>query len=120
MAEPQIPQPFVMRVRPGQKLRNKIYAEKREQHRLAMMAAETVYESLRAMDYRFEEGTSPVLALKKCHTMNRKAMVREKKRKEAKLDDENTNKNVVVFEDLGADYLRRFVFVESSATSAPW
>ncbi|GJW98453.1 hypothetical protein Tco_0180261 [Tanacetum coccineum] len=39
MAEPQIPQPFVMRVRPGQKLRNKIYAEKREQHRLAMMAA---------------------------------------------------------------------------------
>nr|GEW78195.1 ethylene-responsive transcription factor 1B-like [Tanacetum cinerariifolium] len=82
---------------------------------------ETVYESLRAMDYRFEEGTSPVLALKKCHTMNRKAMVREKKRNEAKLDDENTNKNVVVFEDLGADYLEEILCLsESSETCGFW
>ncbi|KAL4576660.1 hypothetical protein LXL04_012758 [Taraxacum kok-saghyz] len=68
---------------------------------------ETVYESLRAMDYRFEEGGSPVLALKKSHTMRRKAVIREKKRREMKLDEDR--KNLVVFEDLGADYLEEIL-----------
>ncbi|KAK9061387.1 hypothetical protein SSX86_018568 [Deinandra increscens subsp. villosa] len=78
---------------------------------------ETVYESLRAMDYRFEEGSSPVLALKKSHTMRRKALVRENKRKEMKLDDiENEcDKNVVVFEDLGADYLEEILRLSESS-----
>nr|XP_043614379.1 ethylene-response factor C3-like [Erigeron canadensis] len=43
---------------------------------------ETVYESPQAMDYGYEEGSSPVLALKKNNSMRRKAAVREKKRKE--------------------------------------
>ncbi|GKD98429.1 ethylene-responsive transcription factor 1B-like protein, partial [Tanacetum coccineum] len=35
---------------------------------------EIVYESLRAMDYKFEAG-SPVLALKRSHPVRRKAMI---------------------------------------------
>ncbi|XP_024972693.1 ethylene-responsive transcription factor 1B-like [Cynara cardunculus var. scolymus] len=78
---------------------------------------ETVYESLQAMDYMMdiEEGTSPVLALKRCHTMRRKAVIREKKRKEMKLDDES--KEVVVFEDLGADYLEEILSLSESSCS---
>ncbi|KAI3748463.1 hypothetical protein L6452_11542 [Arctium lappa] len=82
---------------------------------------ETVYESLQAMDFRLEEGSSPVLALKRCHTMRRKAVIREKRRKEMKLDnddDDDDSKEVVVFEDLGADYLEEiWSLSESSAGS---
>ncbi|KVI09582.1 hypothetical protein Ccrd_012035 [Cynara cardunculus var. scolymus] len=69
------------------------------------------------MDYMMdiEEGTSPVLALKRCHTMRRKAVIREKKRKEMKLDDES--KEVVVFEDLGADYLEEILSLSESSCS---
>lgn len=76
---------------------------------------ETVYESLRAMDYMFEEGGSPVLALKKSHSVKRKALIREKKRKEMKLDEDS--KNVVVFEDLGADYLEEILSLSESTGS---
>lgn len=78
---------------------------------------EMVYESLRAMDYTFEEGSSPVLALKRCHTMKRKAIIRENKRKEMKLDDVNDSNNVVVFEDLGADYLEEILRLSESSGS---
>ncbi|KAI3799569.1 hypothetical protein L1987_34868 [Smallanthus sonchifolius] len=76
---------------------------------------ETVFESLRAMDYRFEEGSSPVLALKRSHSMKRKAMARENKRKEMKLDEDEYDKNVVVFEDLGADYLEEILRLSESS-----
>ncbi|KAK9061386.1 hypothetical protein SSX86_018567 [Deinandra increscens subsp. villosa] len=80
---------------------------------------ETVYESLRAMDYRCEEGDSPVLALKRSYLMRRKAVIREKKRKEMKLDEDS--KNVVVFEDLGADYLEEILSLsESSESFGSW
>ncbi|KAI3793587.1 hypothetical protein L1987_36207 [Smallanthus sonchifolius] len=64
------------------------------------------------MDYRFEEGSSPVLALKRSHSMKRKAMARENKRKEMKLD---VDENVVVFEDLGADYLEEILRLSESS-----
>lgn len=81
---------------------------------------ETVYESLRAMDYRFEEGCSPVLALKKSHSMRRKAMARENKRKVMNIDHEyedckNIDDDVVVFEDLGADYLEEILRLSESS-----
>ncbi|KAI7739136.1 hypothetical protein M8C21_004110 [Ambrosia artemisiifolia] len=76
---------------------------------------ETVCESLRAIDYRFEEGGSPVLALKRSYSMKRKAAIREKKRKEMKLDEDNKNVDVVVFEDLGADYLEEILSLSESS-----
>ncbi|KAI3748464.1 hypothetical protein L6452_11543 [Arctium lappa] len=78
---------------------------------------ETVYESLQAIDYRFEEGSSPVLALKRSHSMRRKAVIREKKRKEMKLADDDYSKDVLVFEDLGADYLEEILSLSESSGS---
>ncbi|KAK1409742.1 hypothetical protein QVD17_36271 [Tagetes erecta] len=85
---------------------------------------ETVYESLRAMDYNFEDGVSPVLALKRSYSMKRKAAIREKKRKEMKLDDDqdckiDDHEGVVVFEDLGADYLEEILSL-SEGSSGSW
>ncbi|KAI3748465.1 hypothetical protein L6452_11545 [Arctium lappa] len=65
---------------------------------------EVVYASLRKMDYKYEEGSSPVLALKTKHTIKRKStMMMKKKKEEAKL------KNVVVLEDLGREYLEELL-----------
>ncbi|CAK9170893.1 unnamed protein product [Ilex paraguariensis] len=71
-----------------------------------------VYESLRDMNYEFEEGCSPVLALKKRHSMKKKRVSRKKKAEELSLD------NVVVLEDLGADYLEELLSL--SERSGPW
>lgn len=70
---------------------------------------DVVYESLRKMDYKYEEGSSPVLGLKKNHTMKRKlAMKKKKKEKETKLE------NVVVLEDLGREYLEELLGLSES------
>ncbi|KAH7522104.1 hypothetical protein FEM48_Zijuj07G0102400 [Ziziphus jujuba var. spinosa] len=58
-----------------------------------------------------EEGCSPVVALKRKHSMRRK-IVNKNKHKERDLRIENT----VVFEDLGADYLEELL--NSSESSA--
>ncbi|KAI3748466.1 hypothetical protein L6452_11546 [Arctium lappa] len=74
---------------------------------------DVVYESLRKMDYKYEEGSSPVLELKKKHTMKRKsAMKKKKKEKEAKLE------NVVVLEDLGREYLEELLGLSESCSSS--
>ncbi|CAH1439571.1 unnamed protein product [Lactuca virosa] len=61
---------------------------------------ELVYESLRKMGYKYEEDSSPVLALKKTHTMKRKSTMKKKKEKV---------ENVVVLEDLGREYLEELL-----------
>lgn len=72
--------------------------------------AEVVYESLREMDYNYEEGYSPVLALKKRHSIKRKSiMSRKKKGKMSKLELEDSNIVKVELEDLGADYLEELL-----------
>lgn len=74
--------------------------------------AERVKESLREMKYGLEEGCSPVLALKKKHSLRKKSVSRKNKIKEAKLE------NVVVFEDLGAAYLEELL--NSSENGGSW
>lgn len=66
--------------------------------------AKKVYESLVEMKYNFEEGCSPVLSLKKRHSMKKKRES-EKKRKEK----EKQLENFVVLEDLGAEYLEELL-----------
>ncbi|KAG6423096.1 hypothetical protein SASPL_113480 [Salvia splendens] len=61
---------------------------------------ERVRESLREMRWGVEEESSPVMALKRKHSMRRR-----KKRE-----------NVVVFEDLGADYLEELLMMSSSSS----
>ncbi|KAM7526719.1 hypothetical protein LguiA_016621 [Lonicera macranthoides] len=68
---------------------------------------EVVCDSLRQMEYNFEEGgCSPALALKKRHSMKRKPIKRKKKEKINALELDN---NVVVLEDLGVDYLEELL-----------
>ncbi|KAK6915352.1 AP2/ERF domain [Dillenia turbinata] len=76
---------------------------------------EMVHESLREMKYGFKEGCSPVLELKKRHKKKRKS-----ESKTNKLDKEQLRlNNVVVFEDLGADYLEELLTL-SEGGACPW
>ncbi|KAL4557484.1 hypothetical protein LXL04_035664 [Taraxacum kok-saghyz] len=68
---------------------------------------EVAYESLKEIGYVYEEGSSPVLALKRMHSMNRRNEMKKKKREELIRDE-----NVVVLEDLGSDYLEELLGVE--------
>ncbi|GJR03450.1 ethylene-responsive transcription factor 1B-like protein [Tanacetum coccineum] len=75
---------------------------------------DVVYESLRKMDYKYEEGSSPVLALKRTHSMKRKSKnTKEKTKKE----QEAKVVNVVVLEDLGRDYLEELLGFSESCSS---
>ncbi|KAF5736761.1 Ethylene-responsive transcription factor 1B [Tripterygium wilfordii] len=74
---------------------------------------EEVKESLKDMTYsREDDGCSPVVALKRKHSMGRKIMGRSRKERDVRID------NVVVFEDLGADYLEELL--NSSGGAGPW
>ncbi|XP_071708142.1 ethylene-response factor C3-like [Rutidosis leptorrhynchoides] len=76
-------------------------------------AVDVVYESLKEMDYKYEEGSSPILALKNIHTMKRKLLIQKKNKKEKKEVE-----NVVVFEDLGRDYLEELLRYSESCSSS--
>ncbi|KAG2696828.1 hypothetical protein I3843_07G076700 [Carya illinoinensis] len=75
---------------------------------------EMVRESLHKMKYVYEEGCSPVLELKKRHSMIKKS----KSRKKIKEEDEfmRSENQVVVLEDLGADYLEELLRISGSAS----
>lgn len=70
---------------------------------------EVVRESLREMKYRWEAGCSPVVALKRRHSIRRKKMAEEEKM-EKKM---KKKKSVVVFEDLGVEYLEELLSLTS-------
>ncbi|XP_073032153.1 ethylene-response factor C3-like [Primulina eburnea] len=76
--------------------------------------AEVVYESLRETGCTFEAGRSPVLALKKRYSMQRKVNTKKQKYKSGASADENT----LVLEDLGSDYLEELLSLsENSGTT---
>ncbi|XAR61104.1 hypothetical protein NMG60_11034718 [Bertholletia excelsa] len=66
---------------------------------------ERVVESLREMKHNLVEGCSPVLALKRKHSLRKKSVSRKKRDKEAKAENVST----VVLEDLGAEYLEELL-----------
>ncbi|XP_022963816.1 ethylene-responsive transcription factor 1B-like [Cucurbita moschata] len=70
---------------------------------------EMVRESLQDIKYQLEEGCSPVVALKRKHSLRRKsaaaAAVEKKKMKK--------KKNMVIFEDLGTEYLEELLMLSS-------
>ncbi|XP_061366394.1 ethylene-response factor C3-like [Gastrolobium bilobum] len=69
--------------------------------------AEMVHQSLQNMDYDFQQGCSPVLELKKRHSMKRKS--------ESKKMKKNHEENMVVLEDLGAEYLEELLTLSQDA-----
>ncbi|CAN4091844.1 unnamed protein product [Withania somnifera] len=77
---------------------------------------ERVVESLHEMKCHVEEGCSPVLALKKRHSM-RKRKFNNKNCKVIKEETTYRNVNVVVFEDLGIDYLEKLLSSSEHSSS---
>ncbi|CAA2961892.1 ethylene-responsive transcription factor 1B-like, partial [Olea europaea subsp. europaea] len=73
-------------------------------------STDVVYESLKEMKYDFEVGRSPVLALKKRHSMKRKAVSNKKKK-----DKEPRLENFVVLEDLGSEYLEELLCLSENS-----
>lgn len=75
---------------------------------------EIVYRSLMEMECGFEEGCSPVLALKKWHSMMKKGNNNNnnnKSKNRKKEEKEMSFENVLVLEDLGADYLEEILML---------
>ncbi|KAK7393407.1 hypothetical protein VNO78_21962 [Psophocarpus tetragonolobus] len=68
----------------------------------------TVKESLQEIQYSCCNGSSPALALKERHCMQRKLSSKAKKCK-GKEKSEAPTQGVVVFEDLGVDYLEQLL-----------
>lgn len=96
--------------------------------------ADMVRESLQEMKYKCEDGCSPVVALKKRHSIRKKSKssssssVSNKKIKMNNKDHDHhqlavavgsqLSQNVVVFEDLGADYLEQLLMSSCGAATA--
>lgn len=84
---------------------------------------DTVRESLRDMKCHVDAECSPVVALKKRHSMRKRSTSSKKNSnsnsnkvmREVKMENVN---NVVVFEDLGADYLEQLLNSSSSDQSS--
>nr|GMD75483.1 ethylene-responsive transcription factor 1B-like [Ipomoea batatas] len=69
-----------------------------------------VRESLKEMRCQVEEGCSPVVALKRRHSMRkRRSSSAGRKSGKVVVGDVKVVENVVVFEDLGADYLEQLL-----------
>jgi len=75
---------------------------------------EVVRNSLQDMKYRCEDGCSPVVALKRKHSMRRKSLTKKKTTKGKK---DSTPESVVVLEDLGADYLEELLSLSPSESA---
>lgn len=76
--------------------------------------ADVVYQSLVEMKYGFEEGSSPVLALKRRHSLKRKSSMNKKKKlSDHQKNDENDDEDQLVLEDLGADYLEELLTISA-------
>lgn len=81
---------------------------------------DVVKESLKEMRGYMQEGMSPVMALKRKHTMRRRNGGGGKKnKKKEEVVMMKVEENVVVFEDLGADYLEQLLSssLDQNATS---
>ncbi|XVF80976.1 hypothetical protein PTKIN_Ptkin15bG0119300 [Pterospermum kingtungense] len=79
---------------------------------------EVVKESLQEMKYRFEDGCSPVVALKKRHSLRKRSKNKKSKLQNVEATARQQQSNLVVLEDLGADYLEQLL--SSCETAAAW
>ncbi|CAI0464826.1 unnamed protein product [Linum tenue] len=78
--------------------------------------AETARRSLQEMGYSHGgEGPSPVLALKKRHSANRKA---EGGRRKRAVEEEVEVEGMVVLEDLGAEYLDEILAISTESSDS--
>ncbi|CAJ1967141.1 unnamed protein product [Sphenostylis stenocarpa] len=84
---------------------------------------EKVKESLRDLDCSLSqlEGCSPVVALKRRHSLGRKMAANKKKRETHESDGGGVRvDNVVVLEDLGEEYLEQLLMMSSDDARCTW
>ncbi|PIN07282.1 hypothetical protein CDL12_20152 [Handroanthus impetiginosus] len=80
---------------------------------------ERVKESLKELKCGVEEGCSPVIALKKRHSMRKKknSVLRRRKSNSVEVNS-NKVENVMVLEDLGVEYLEALLSCSSSSSQS--
>ncbi|KAE8685039.1 Ethylene-responsive transcription factor 1B [Hibiscus syriacus] len=78
---------------------------------------QVVKESHEEIKYECEEGCSPVMALKKGHYLRRRSTKNTKSKRNEVVGKQLQQQNLVVFEDLGADYLEQLL--SSCESSGP-
>ncbi|XP_038888342.1 ethylene-response factor C3-like [Benincasa hispida] len=78
---------------------------------------EMVRESLQDIKYQLEEGCSPVVALKRKHSMRRKSSAATAAVEKKKMKKKN---NVVILEDLGTEYLEELLMLSSCESLNPF
>ncbi|XP_023534089.1 ethylene-responsive transcription factor 1B-like [Cucurbita pepo subsp. pepo] len=79
---------------------------------------EMVRESLQEIKYELEEGLSPVVALKRKHSLRRKSGAAAKSQGVAETKKMKKKKNVVILEDLGTEYLEELLMLSSCESSS--
>ncbi|XP_009354935.2 ethylene-response factor C3 [Pyrus x bretschneideri] len=84
--------------------------------------AQVVQESLQEIEYRHDEACSPVIALKRRHSMKRKSMHKKCNKLVSQCTDQRKvnevlPQNVMVLEDLGAEYLEELLDISSSGSN---
>lgn len=77
---------------------------------------ETVVASLRGMKYNCESGSSPAATLRATNKLRMKMMMKEKGKRKERVNN-NAEKYMVVFEDLGADLLDELLSESSSSVT---
>ncbi|KAG4970361.1 hypothetical protein AAZX31_13G105300 [Glycine max] len=76
----------------------------------------TVKESLQEIQYSCSNGSSPALALKERHCIQRKLSLKGRKCKAKETSSsEDPTPSVLVFEDLGADYLEQLLSISDQS-----
>ncbi|RDY08973.1 Ethylene-responsive transcription factor 1B, partial [Mucuna pruriens] len=77
----------------------------------------TVKESLKEIQYSCCNGSSPALALKERHCIQRKLSSKAKKCKGKETSSEAATASVMVLEDLGVDYLEQLLSISDQSAS---
>nr|XP_043636370.1 ethylene-response factor C3-like [Erigeron canadensis] len=89
---------------------------------------ERVEESLKQMKYGFEEGCSPVMTLKKRHSLRKTRVARKKssppvtaitQHNKHKQVQKQEKESTVVFQDLGVDFMEALLLLSESSTLQP-
>lgn len=78
---------------------------------------ERVRESLSDMRHSCKAGCSPVVELKKRHSMRKRSLSRKSQRKNKNIELKMIDNVVVVFEDLGADYLEELLSITDNSST---
>ncbi|XP_045802880.1 ethylene-responsive transcription factor 1B-like [Trifolium pratense] len=85
---------------------------------LINFSVQRVKESLQEIQYDCRKGSSPALALKERHYQQRMLSSKVRKNNKAGKSEEGSSSSVLVFEDLGAEYLEQLLAMSDNQTTS--